>query len=236
MSDLFQAEVLECYRLSPSLMRVVLGRADLADFQSSGHPDEWVRLSFPEAPKVPRRKRPDELVAPTRPYTVRHWDAERARMTVDFVRHAEGVATTWAASARPGDRILLSRPAGKFAPVEGTEWIALIADATGLPAVGRILEELPDHMRVIAHLDVPEQEDRLLPRARSGLSVTWHQGATLPQMAGANDWPDMGTGYVWIAGEAGQVRAARDHFFDRHGLPSERMTAIGYWIEGQSRG
>lgn len=236
MSDLLTAEVIECRRLSPSLMRVVLGKADLAGFQTSGHPDEWIRLSFPDAPKVPRRRKPEELVAPTRPYTVRHWDAARARMVVDFVLHAEGVATTWAAAARPGARIALSKPAGKFAPPEGTDWVALIADATGLPAAGRILDELSERIRVIAHLDVPGPEDRLPLRTRPGLSLSWHHGRTLSEMARAAHWPGMVTGYVWIAGEAGQVRDARDHFYHVHGLSPDRMAAVGYWIEGQSRG
>jgi NADPH-dependent ferric siderophore reductase len=45
-----------------------------------------------------------------------------------------------------------------------------------------------------------------------------------------------GNGYIYIAGEAKMVSQSRKHFRDALGFDKSRIEAIGYWIEGQSRG
>ena len=43
----FEARVVRTSLLTPVMRRVVLGGAGLAEFGSSGHPDEWLQLFIP---------------------------------------------------------------------------------------------------------------------------------------------------------------------------------------------
>ena len=86
------AEVLRRERLSPHLVRLVLGGDDLAGFTSTGVPDEWVGLVVPGQFQ-------------SRYYTVRSWVAGRAgRSTWCCTPRAwspSGRDATWWASGSP---------------------------------------------------------------------------------------------------------------------------------------
>lgn len=45
-----------------------------------------------------------------------------------------------------------------------------------------------------------------------------------------------GNGYIYITGEPKMVSQSGKHFQDARGFDKSRIEAIGYWIEGQSRG
>ena len=62
-------------------MRLVLGGPRLADFASTGIPDEWVGLVVPGQFQ-------------SRYYTVRAWDG--GELTLDIVVHDVGLVTEWA--------------------------------------------------------------------------------------------------------------------------------------------
>lgn len=248
MTDYYLADVVSSHRLTPSMIRVELEGSDLRRFRSSGRPDEWVRLLFPTEPgsqvTLPsvvngKQQRP---VGPTRPYTVRRWDADTSRMTVDFVAHEGGVASDWALSALCGDRIGLTSAEGRFEAPEDAQWILLFADITGLPAVGRILEELPEGKRVFAHLEIPFPTDRQPLQTNADLEVHWHESyghsdrpTHLLDIVRATAIP-AGRGYIWIAGEVTAASEARKHVRDVLGFDRDRITAVGYWIIGQARG
>lgn len=249
MKDCYRAEVLTKHRLTPSMIRVELGGEDMARFQSSGFPDEWVRLVFPsENGKVTmpdlvdgRWQMPAHLPrSPLRPYTVRRWDREATSITVDFVVHQGGLASDWAMNANPGDEIGVTAPQGKYAPPDDARWVLLVADATGLPAVARILHEKTCDRLFIAHIEVPESEDAL-EDVSSFCDVNWYTGfgrvtgsTRLPQIVEAIQLP-AGSGYIWVAGEAKATTVIRRHLCERRGVPKDCVTAIGYWIVGKSR-
>ncbi|MBP1876047.1 NADPH-dependent ferric siderophore reductase [Ensifer adhaerens] len=251
MNASFAAEVVSIERLSPSVVRIELGGGDIAQFTSTGFADEWVRLVFPNAcgdialpGQVDGKWGTPEGVpkSPMRPYTVRRWDADRARMTVDFVVHDGGVAASWAAGADVGDRIGIANPDGRFRPPVDAEWILLLADITGLPAVGRIVEETPPTLRTFAHLEVAVAGDEQPHITAAAAVARWHTGfgatpeiTRLAEIARSIDLPK-GQGYIWIAGEAQAVTGAREHFRDRIGFDKDRITAIGYWFLGKPRG
>ncbi len=248
MPDYFLADVVATSRLSPSMIRVEFGGDDLHRFRSSGRPDEWVRLLFPEsrgaAVTLPacadgKWQKP---AGPTRPYTVRKWHDGASRLIVDFVAHEGGVAAEWAHAASIGDRIGLTSAEGRFKLPENTQWILLFADFTGLPAVARILEELPAGYSITAHVEVPHCRDRQALHSAADLSLHWHESyghgdrpTRLLDIARAVTLPD-GPGYIWIAGEVTAASEARKHFRDDLGFDKDRLTSVGYWIEGQARG
>ena len=148
----YRAEVISAEDLSPTLRRVVLGGDGLAGYLSTGIGDEYIRLIFPGDGET-------EPILPTvtddaldygsidldllRTYTVRDFDAARGRVTVDFVVHGHGVATSWARGARPGQPVGLNSPIGMYTPPEGLQWQILASDLAGLPALARLLETAP---------------------------------------------------------------------------------------------
>ena len=227
------AIVLSTRHISPSMIRVTLGGEGLRGFVSCGGLDEFVWLSFPDE-NAPL----DD--APGRYYTIRHWDESRAEMTVDFVSHEGGIASTWARFAQPGHRLGVLKPRFRYVPPADAHWVLLLADATGLPAVGRIIEERPSAVPVIAHIEINSIDDRQEFAARTD-QVHWYESfghggcpSRLSAIAAEMELPQ-GPGYVWVAGEASEVAACRRHFRDTLGLPRERLTSIGYWIHGQAR-
>lgn len=248
MAEYFHAEVISRRQLTPSMLRLELGGGDMGRFRSSGKPDEWVRLLLPsaagEAVDFPacidgKWQKPP---GPTRPYTVRGWDAVRARLTLDFVAHDSGLAWDWATRVRPGERLGLSGAEGRFCPPQDAEWILLFADMTGLPAVARILEEMEAGPSVTAHLEIPGQGDRQPLPSRADTTLNWHHSygaegcpSRLLDIARSVPLPP-GPGYIWIAGEVTAVAESRKHFRDHLGVDKDRITAVGYWIIGQSRG
>ena len=138
------------------MLRVVLGGPDLGRFRSSGAGDERLLVVFPPAgsfvPPAPVRLAdgtldyPDRATCPPmRSYTVRGWDPAAAEMTLDFVLHPGGVAAPWAIRAQPGDVVYVTEATGWYAPPAGARWQVLLADLTGLPALGAFSRTLHRH-------------------------------------------------------------------------------------------
>src|SRR3954469_22549433 len=142
------AEVVGTSRLTPHMIRVVLGGDGLSGFPAGEHTDHYVKLVFP--PDSPDPERPV-----TRTYTVRAWDAAAGELTLDFVWHGdEGLAGPWAAAARPGDRIQSLGPGGGSTRSPAADWHLLAGDESALPAIGAALERLPAGARALAFVEV----------------------------------------------------------------------------------
>ena len=241
-----RAEVVATRRLTPHLVRVELGGDGLRTWSTSGVPDERLVLVLPapgahavaEPVTMPDGTQdypdPDDQ-PPMRSYTVRSWDAERARMLVDFVVHEGGVASTWAQTARPGDVIYVTEAMGWYRPPADAAWQLLVADLAGLPALARAVEQLPAGVRAYALAEVPGDEDRL--EVGSAADVTWswlvgsgndvgpsRLGAALAELR-----VPQGPGYVWFAAEASASRAVRKHLRHERGWPTDRYCTLGYW-------
>lgn len=234
--DYLSAIVRHKEMISPSMIRIILKDGDLHRFESTGYGDEFIWLSFPVAGSTDEKGRY---------YTVRNWCHERKELTVDFVKHETGIATHWAQQVDVGDNIRLLNPRSRFAPPAKTDYIILIADITGLPAVGRVLEGLPQGFKAIVHVEVPCEADKQEIATQADVHIVWHcchglrddrEGYTeLPRIAAEIKELPEGLGYIYIAGEARAASACRKHFRDVLGFDKKRIDAVGYWIEGQAR-
>lgn len=210
----FTAEVLRREELSSHLVRLVLGGRGLADFASTGVPDEWVGLVVPSQFQ-------------SRYYTVRSWTG--AELTLDVVVHEAGLVTEWAARDCVGDTVTITESKASFDPPASSAWLLLVGDLTALPAMARIAEttDLPD---VRLWVEAPEPIPGYLP---DSASVTWlvppAPGASaLADVVAGLDWPE-GEGYFWMAGESAQMRAIRKHLMRERALPSSQYDVMGYW-------
>lgn len=240
------AEVVRNQRITPRMARVTLALPEFESFRSDAY-DDHVKLFFPPpgAALVMPRPGPNGLVFPegvprpeARDYTPRRIDRTRGEVEIDFVLHGEGPATAWAAGAEPGDKLGVGGPRASFV-VHGTyDWYLLAGDETALPAIGRRLEELPQGARAVAFLEVANAAERQDLATAADLELHWllreDPGTpSLPAAVAAAGLPD-GTGYAFVAGEAGMAAALRAHLVAERSFDPEYVKAAGYWRLGEA--
>lgn len=243
--EYYRAEVVGVRRLTPNMVRIRFGGDDLRRFRSSGFADERICVFFPLRGD---RHTPDPVFVngqldyserPGRPqarsYTVRRWDAQQAELEIDFVVHDGGVASRWALGAQIGDGVGLSATDGWYAPPAGTPWQLLLADMTGLPALGRIIEELPAGTRAHAIVEIISPDDVQTFDTAADVTYHWIPGSghefgpsELLDELRTYAMPD-GPGYLWLAAEAAVSRDVRKYVRRELGWPIERFEVIGYW-------
>jgi NADPH-dependent ferric siderophore reductase len=169
-------------------------------------------------------------------YTVRRFDPHRRELDVDVVRHGTGAATTWAYRATPGDRIHISGPSSTQAFPVDADWLLVVGDDTALPAIARLLDELPDGLPAQVFIEIAEPAHQLTLPERPGLTLTWlprdgapagSTTALLDAVRAAPWWP--GQPYAWIAGETGAARDIRRFLIEERGLPKTDVEFTGYW-------
>ncbi|MEV0411019.1 siderophore-interacting protein [Streptomyces sp. NPDC050448] len=207
------------------------------------------------------RAMPDADRPVMRSYTVR--EQRRTpdgvdEVDIDFVLHgdpaaaaadAAAPASRWAGRAVTGRRIMAIGPAVaenksvRFQPPAGTDALLMYADETALPAAAAILDRLPAGMRVAAWFEVPHADDRLVLPTLADADITWivrERGAgkeraerVLESLRAAGP-PDAEAPYVWLAGEAGTVRAVRRHVVQECSIDRRAVRFTGYWRLGAS--
>src|SRR5262249_62433551 len=97
-----------------------------------------------------------------RTYTPRRFDEASGTLEIQFVLHGAGPASEWADRASVGDRLAVAGPGGRFSmdPAAERWWIA--GDEGAIPAVGTLLEALPDSAAPAeVHLEGARPGDRL---------------------------------------------------------------------------
>jgi NADPH-dependent ferric siderophore reductase len=243
-NKIFRAEVVETHRLTSGMMRLTFAGPGLVDFRSTGVGDEYLRVFLPAdgqlEPQLPQPKGDyweyEEGIEPSplRTYTVRRFDTEPSRVTIDFVVHDGGVAASWAQRAKPGDVVGLNTPTALYDPPADLAWQIVLADAAGLPAAARLLEQTPPGVRTRAVLEVASAADRQAIAHHDGVEIVWvyggngHGPSRLEEILRAAELPT-GSGYVWVAGETKVMRGVRRYLRHELRLPATGYKVIGYW-------
>jgi len=192
----------------------------LANFVSLGF-DDHVKFMLDDGAGEPVR----------RDYTPRHYDAQSRRLTIEFALHGEGAASDWARQAVPGQAAVIGGPKGSMIVPPDFDWHLLVADAAGLPAIRRRLEELPAGTRAIV-VALAGAGDRILPASQAQLEVHWVEDAEALVAAVRALALPAGEGYAWGGGEAAMMRRVRDVLVDEKKLPKEAMRVSAYWKQG----
>jgi NADPH-dependent ferric siderophore reductase len=241
-------QVREVSRLTPKMVRIVVGGEALAGFVSAAH-DDHVKLFFPQPgqdqPVLPTPSPngpvyPEGALRPAaRDYTPRRYDAAANTLAIDFVLHGAGPATSWAAQARPGQFLGVGGPRGSFIVPDDFDWYLLAGDETALPAIGRRLQELPAGARVMAVIEVDDAAEEQKFDTSTHLQLHWlhRKGVAagsyaLLQKALSELSLPPGEGYAWVAAEASAAKALRRYLIDQRGLPKDRVKAAAYWKQG----
>ncbi|MFF4756495.1 siderophore-interacting protein [Streptomyces sp. NPDC002514] len=257
---MFRAEVVRTARVSPSLHRVTVTGADLAEFPWQGY-DHWFRL-FLRLPHQHRLRLPEftgsrwwqpYLAIPEaeRPhcanYTVAGFRPGAAEIDIDFVVHLgptgelEGTAAIWACRARPGDALALLDQGVLFDCPRDASEVLIAADETGLPATTGILRSLPRGTVGRLIQEVPTARDVRDLDAPAGLTVTWvvrEGGTSVPGTAALGELRRHtradAAGYAFVVGESALATEGRRHLH-RAGLPKDRITFSGFWKYAAAR-
>ncbi|WP_097459429.1 siderophore-interacting protein [Mangrovitalea sediminis] len=238
--------------LSPRLRRITLTGDDLAGFTSASFNDH-IKLMFP----LPGQEKPvlpmagpngpvfpeDSPRPPARDYTPRRYNAERQELDIDFVLHGDGPASTWAATAKPGDYVGTGGPRGSLVIPAEYDWHLLVGDETALPAIARRLEELPEGKPVFVIAEVADSAEHIGFDTRTQLEALWvdrdsiepgtHED--LEQAVRRFALPE-GDGFIWAAGENSAIRAIRRHLVGERGFDKTRIHAASYWKRGSTDG
>jgi NADPH-dependent ferric siderophore reductase len=228
-----ELEVLSTRRLSPHLVRLILGGDGFAGFTSNAFTDRYVKVFFsPSGDEAPV----------TRTYTVREVNEAEQWLAVDFVVHGdEGLAGPWAASAAPGDRVVLTGPGGGYTPDPTADWHLLVGDESALPAIAAALEALPDDARGDAFVEVASPGDEVPLTAPAGVELHWvHRGpdtvgasSLLADAVAAAPWRD-GRVHAFVHGERESVKALRDVVLYQRGVGRDQVSISGYWARGRA--
>lgn len=252
------AHVVRTEAVARGLIRVTLGGDALRGFVSAAF-DDHVKVFLPRPgermpllpdPADPTRRVDDAALRPiARDYTPRRYDPARNELDIEFVLHGDGPGSLWAQRAAPGDPLGIGGPRGSFVLSDRYDWYLLAGDATALPAIGRRIEELPEHANALVFVDVdgpdclprwPARPNvRLHPVYRSATGVPAGAAGESPVSA-IEGWlaavrqasfPD-GIGHAWVAAESAAAKALRAHLVDVRGFDARHVRAASYWRAG----
>lgn len=245
-------DVLRTERLTPHMIRVVLGGPGLAEFTDNDYTDHYVKLQFaPPGVTYPqpmdiawiREHLPREQWPVSRTYTVRSFDPAAGELAIDFVYHGdEGLAGPWAAAAEPGDKLALMGPGGAYAPSPAADWHLFVGDESAIPAIAGALERVPfgAPVKVVIEVEGPADEQKLSTPGEA--EFTWlHRGAAAPgttdlliEHVRAMEFP-AGKVHAFVHGEGHAVmKQLRPHLFNERGIPRDQVSISGYWRQGRT--
>lgn len=178
-------------------------------------------------------------------YTPRRWDADAGELDLEFVRHGTGPAATWVERVRPGDPAYIAGPKASGLLPDGVDWLLIGGDETALPAIGRLIDDLPTDARAQVFVEVADAAHEVsLPglAAHPGVRLSWlHRDGAEPGASDALErairaadwWP--GQPYCWVAGEALTLKPIRAHLkYDRE-VPLDCLEVVGYWRRREVR-
>ena len=228
-------DVLRVVDITPRMRRITLGGPELAGFISLGS-DDHIKLLFAETPEQQQAINAGNLgrdgaVRPTmREYTPRRIDLVANELDLDFVLHGDGPASTWAAQAQPGHTLNIAGPRGSLVVPDIFDSYLLVGDETAIPAIGRRLEELPAGRKVLALIEIEDEEERQPLPSKADVEVIWiqrHRQDLLKVLADIS-LPG-GELYAWVALEKALTRKAKALLLEEKGIADDRIKAAAYW-------
>ncbi|WP_300268113.1 siderophore-interacting protein [Microbacterium sp.] len=243
-------EVIERIRLTPHLVRIVAGGPGIAAVEDNGSTDAYTKMLFTPAGvnltppydlEKLREELPIEQLPTRRTYTIRRFDLENGQLWIDFVTHGdEGVAGPWAASAQPGDPVVLGGIGGGYAPDAAADWHLLAGDESAIPAIASALEAMDADATGVAFIEVQNEAEQLELVHPDGVRVQWlHRGdaaagttTLLVDAVRELEWRE-GRVQVFAHGERGAMKQLRPFLTDERGLERSQLSLSAYWALGR---
>ncbi|SFN06433.1 ferric-chelate reductase (NADPH) [Izhakiella capsodis] len=233
--------------LASSFYRLTFSGDMLTGFSSRGF-DDHIKLFFPDAQSgallMPTIS-DDGIVWPEGPrpamrdYTPLTFDTQNNLLTLDFYIHDRGVASDWAATAKPGDTLLVGGPRASLQVPCGYREQIYICDETGLPAMQRRLNDLAASqtectLSLYAFADASVGEAYLqtaLPLERHWLGSGLMHGEPLQNLLTVlqAQAPITEDYFIWMTGEGAAVKLLADKLLTTTSVDKDRVRAVAYW-------
>lgn len=235
--------------ITPHMRRLVLCGEDIGRFEHGGL---HVRLLFPpmgrDVPAWPvtgADGRPSWPAGGARPsartYTIRRIDASKGEVEIDFVMHdGEGMpGAGFARQARIGDIVGMTGPGGGTVPE--ADWYLLAGDETALPAIARILEELPATARAVVRVEIADRREEQPLYSAADIDIGWlHRGGAAPgtgtqlyDAVRAVPFPASNLSiFAWAGCEHASFRAIRAYLRNDRKLARGQHLVAAYWRLG----
>ena len=244
-----EMRVIRAAQVTPRMRRLTLAGHDLQRFTEHGMhmrlllaPAKGVRPVWPVLTADGRQAWPDGPRPVNRVYSIRRIDVATGEIDVDFVLH-EGDDTpgaSFALEARIGEVVGMTGPGG--GELRDADWTLLAGDETALPAIGRMLEEMPTGRKVVALVEIADDGERQDLPTRADLDLRWLSrdgrpaGSTtlLADAVAALAFPqDDVSIFVWAGCEHAAARAIRLHLRKQRDLPRGSSLVAAYWRIGR---
>lgn len=241
--------VMDTFNVTPRMQRVQFSCERVTAF--TGDAGYHVRLLLPprgSKPVWPSMNVDGRLTWPdgdntlvSRVYTIRNVDMGSGLVEIDFVLHdTPGPAAAWAVQAQPGDIIGLLGPSGGKVPP--ADHYIMAGDETALPAISRLLGDLPAHCRGIAFIEVQNRDEiQQIPHPEN-VELRWlprgldHPGTTnlLQDAIAALPRPSaQETYFAWVSCEFTACNSIRTHLRKNWGATKGSYLATSYWRRGE---
>lgn len=247
-----EMKVLSVCDVTPHMRRVRLQGNDLKRFSQHGL---HIRLLFPQKalaqpqwPVMGEDGRPvwpeGEAQIVARVYTIRQLDADAGWVDIDMVVHGDDCdapGSGWAMSVKPGDIVGMTGPGGGDA-AQDAKWYLLAGDETALPAIGRILERLPEGAKAVVRVEIDSAAEEQLIQSKADVDLQWlhrngeEAGTTtlLQDAVQAVELPENEESiYVWAGCEFNAFRAIRTYMRKERNVPKDKQLIVAYWRRGK---
>ena len=236
-----QVTVQAIEHVTPRVRRIVFGGETLAGF-STPRPGAHIKLLFGVDPNEPVD--PKKMRSHMRTYTPRSFNPDTNELTVEFVLHGSGLASTWADQAEVGTTLTVAGPGGGMDIPDTLKTMVMLVDESAIPAAGAVLEALPAGCTPIVICEVEDAQEKRSLSPSIEVEPTWllrqEQSASpgtllenyLPTaFAKVNDLADV---FWWVACEANTMRRMRSLLLNQQDISKDRLVSRGYWKAGAS--
>ncbi|BAP29465.1 siderophore-interacting protein [Chryseobacterium sp. StRB126] len=221
--------------ITPHFIRVIFNINDnqaemLANVKSGSNNKIFIPTDEPDTQEI------------IRTYTNRKIDLENRELSIDFVAHGDnGPASAWALNVQEGDFLGIGMKASPRPLVPEANSYLFVGDATALPVICAIVEQLPEGVNVKVLLETFGKEDEVLSCSAANVDIEWlynptpEKGSQLAEAAKQFKFPeDEQRKYVYVAAEYSTAKELRDYFKADPTLDSRALHAISYWKAGES--
>lgn len=198
------------------------------------------RIYFPEFDyeKMQWKPQPENIRPIVRTYTHKGINLKTNEIWIDFVAHGdEGPASAWAINANRGDVLGVLMKDGKTELYAKAENYLLVGDATAIPVLTAILEDLPATAKGTCIIEVHGKEDEQVLQSKADIDFIWlyndkpQNGSRLAALVKEQKLPEMPrSGYV--AAEFASVKEIRHYLRKEKNWKQEELYAYSYWKSG----
>ncbi|MEM1323096.1 MAG: siderophore-interacting protein [Bacteroidota bacterium] len=173
-----------------------------------------------------------------RKYTIRKLLPEQKIVVIDFALHEYEEfcpGADWAAHAREGWQLGMLGPGGRgIAPAD---WYLMGGDESALPAIARILEQLPGAAAGEVFLEVQNEQERQELQHPEQMQIHWlyrkevhaKESTLLYDALVGAELQDPERSFVWAAGEVRSMVKLREYVKAKYELPKAQQLISGYW-------